>query len=692
MKKWLSKIVVIALLAMAITAGSTVLAFGAASGTPGEIDYIPGDFTVYEGRDDLNVTLGANGSFSLRFDIPTSETPGSGAPIFNNRNTTAVQKYDGLKYYIYFNGTPYSELAASTYKFNFHLRNVEFYCYNDGYTFNAGDTFTFKKGLYFPLGVADGKPIEGYQGRLGNDFSVRLSAGGSWTVVKPEGSAVEVSSISTITEVAAGAIKPATLEFETKFDSEIAINELTELETLANYSENIFINGKSVKNINETTEAVDNEGEKINAVTLSAFGAGLKVSVVKSTNIVELGKNLSFKIGSDFVTDTKYVISEDIMRYYVNGIEYWSNVEPYKITRTTAVNIDSVADFEVIDNGANGSFDITFKENIADKTYLAYNFHPAHLPTLPDAYKSTKDIAASLGSSGATESILDNVFIKGESLRTIWAKADSIDAKSNMYQIHILQPNVLSIRSSVSNLSPLEDITIVLKKGLEFYSGAYLDHDVKIDYKATGEETSYTVNCESIKITCDKTTLNIGETATVTAEFAPIDATNVNITYVSSDTSILTVDADGKVTAIKKGTATVKAVSGTVESNVVTINVILPVTGITVGSPTVSLEVGKTSKIVATIAPIGADATITYSSDKTDVATVSADGTITAVKAGTAVITVTADGKTATVTVTVTAPDKGGCNSSVAGSSLIVLLSILTLGGALLILRKKQSN
>ncbi len=89
------------------------------------------------------------------------------------------------------------------------------------------------------------------------------------------------------------------------------------------------------------------------------------------------------------------------------------------------------------------------------------------------------------------------------------------------------------------------------------------------------------------------------------------------------------------------------------------------VTSVTLNTYALSLEVGKTGKLSATVLPdSAANKSITWSSNKTDVASVSSNGTVTAKKAGTAVITATAtNGKSASCTVTVTSgttdPDPG---------------------------------
>lgn len=72
---------------------------------------------------------------------------------------------------------------------------------------------------------------------------------------------------------------------------------------------------------------------------------------------------------------------------------------------------------------------------------------------------------------------------------------------------------------------------------------------------------------------------------------------------------------------------------------------------ITLDKTTVSIEKGKTLKLTATT---NSSETVTWSSNKTDIATVSSDGTVIAKEKGVATITATVDGKSATCTVTVT--------------------------------------
>ena len=92
-------------------------------------------------------------------------------------------------------------------------------------------------------------------------------------------------------------------------------------------------------------------------------------------------------------------------------------------------------------------------------------------------------------------------------------------------------------------------------------------------------------------VNLNKTTLSLytGETATLTATVTPENATNKAVTWSSSNTEVATVDNNGKVTALKPGTATITATAdGVAATCTVTVSrepVIPETNGITVTQP-----------------------------------------------------------------------------------------------------------
>ena len=133
-----------------------------------------------------------------------------------------------------------------------------------------------------------------------------------------------------------------------------------------------------------------------------------------------------------------------------------------------------------------------------------------------------------------------------------------------------------------------------------------------------------------VKINKTNATVYVGKTTTL-----KVKGTNKKVTWSSSNKKVATVSSKGKVTAKKKGTATITAkVSGKkYKCKVAVKNPYL-------NKKTVSLEKGKTTTLKLT----GATAK-KYKSSNTKVATVNSKGKITAKGAGTATITCTDSNK-----------------------------------------------
>ena len=168
------------------------------------------------------------------------------------------------------------------------------------------------------------------------------------------------------------------------------------------------------------------------------------------------------------------------------------------------------------------------------------------------------------------------------------------------------------------------------------------------------------IKVTGVKLNKSETSLLVGGNETLTATVLPEDATNQNVTWKSDKPEIATVDANGKVTAVKVGEATITVTTEdggkTATCKVTVSETSVAVTGVTLNKTETSIFVGGSETLTATVAP--ADATnqkVTWKSDKPEIATVDANGKVTGVKAGEATITVTTEdgGKTATCKVTV---------------------------------------
>lgn len=133
--------------------------------------------------------------------------------------------------------------------------------------------------------------------------------------------------------------------------------------------------------------------------------------------------------------------------------------------------------------------------------------------------------------------------------------------------------------------------------------------------------------------------LNKGETATLTVEKQPADATADSITWTSSDTSVATVK-DGVVKALKSGKTTITASCNGVTSQECVVTVTTPLKGIEVTGTTNEVKKGETTTLTVTYNPTDADITgnVEWNSSDKNIAEVK-DGVVTAKKEGTVVIT-----------------------------------------------------
>ena len=159
----------------------------------------------------------------------------------------------------------------------------------------------------------------------------------------------------------------------------------------------------------------------------------------------------------------------------------------------------------------------------------------------------------------------------------------------------------------------------------------------------------------------------VGESKAITATVKPDDATNKTLTWKSSDETVATVDATGKVTGKKIGTATITATAqdGSGVSGSCTVTVLSPVKKVTVTPATMTLGQNESYTLKATVEVFGSgtDTGVTYTSSDETIATVDATGTVTATdKVGTVTITATSvvdPTKKGTCTVTVSADQVG---------------------------------
>ena len=107
--------------------------------------------------------------------------------------------------------------------------------------------------------------------------------------------------------------------------------------------------------------------------------------------------------------------------------------------------------------------------------------------------------------------------------------------------------------------------------------------DMYVDYVRVYKDTT-TVHVTGVDIDQVTASMNVGETQQLTASVLPVIATNETVNWSSDNTSVATVDSNGKVTGISEGSASITATTqdgGYTVTSVIT--VLSPVTGLSTG-------------------------------------------------------------------------------------------------------------
>lgn len=162
-------------------------------------------------------------------------------------------------------------------------------------------------------------------------------------------------------------------------------------------------------------------------------------------------------------------------------------------------------------------------------------------------------------------------------------------------------------------------------------------------------QTSITLDATAVQ-------MNVGEEKTLVAHVTG----GGSVSYRSTEESIVTVDANGKMSAVSVGEASVIVTESKGNKTAVClITVVQPVEGVTLSAQERTLTIGESFTLTATISPINAsNKRYTFTSSEVSVATVTSGGLVSAKAEGTTTITVkTEDGeKTATCVVNVQKP------------------------------------
>ncbi|MGN0160377.1 MAG: Ig-like domain-containing protein [Lachnospiraceae bacterium] len=174
--------------------------------------------------------------------------------------------------------------------------------------------------------------------------------------------------------------------------------------------------------------------------------------------------------------------------------------------------------------------------------------------------------------------------------------------------------------------------------------------DVVVYGKTSGVEgkcqvtvRSAVINATSVKLNSEEITMLTGKTRQLVTRLLPTKS-NEKINWYSTDTSVVVVDGNGKITTVGPGHADVVAVTAT--------------TGLETSCTVHSMAISRSAVKLQQYDPFmlyvdGAPSRVSWRTNNPRIATVSSNGEVIGRKAGTTTITATVEGKTLTCTVTI---------------------------------------
>ena len=226
----------------------------------------------------------------------------------------------------------------------------------------------------------------------------------------------------------------------------------------------------------------------------------------------------------------------------------------------------------------------------------------------------------------------------------LWISSDSSVIKVEEGVITALQAGSATLTVRSGNVSSACYITVV--------TGDETTPDVIDDGK--------TVAIESISLNQPELNIVKGNVYPLTVAIKPENATNKNVTWESSDNTVVKVDEKGNVTAVSSGVAVVKVTAADGKTSQCTVTVVEEEKQeeinyeISLNNTSASLREGEALQLVETITPDNTHTmAVTWESSNTAIATVS-NGYVTALKEGNVTITATLEnGNSASCTISV---------------------------------------
>ena len=200
--------------------------------------------------------------------------------------------------------------------------------------------------------------------------------------------------------------------------------------------------------------------------------------------------------------------------------------------------------------------------------------------------------------------------------------------------------------------------------------------NINSNIATTSNAVNGNTSVTGVRLNESNITMTVGQTKVITATVLPTNAANKGVVFSSSNTSVATIDNNGKITTKAVGvtniTVKTKENGKSATTKLTVVAKPISVTGIKLNASTLKIYKGGKAKLTATVSPSNAtNKNVSWSSSNSKVATVDSNGNVTGVSVGTAVISATTkDGnKRATCTITVSEQSISPTSITITGSS-----------------------
>ena len=375
-----------------------------------------------------------------------------------------------------------------------------------------------------------------------------------------------------------------------------------------------------------TAVAVGNTTVTITSTEYPAVSTTINVTV-EQTYEITIGEGSSTSSDLPFNMYYNYGLSEQLYTAQEIGVG--------------ACNINSVA-FKLVSGTASKTYALNVYMMNTDKTAIT---NADFVNVTADDLVFSGGVNFTTGDWTTIQFTTPFTYTGGNVLLVVDNNTGDYDGYSRNFAVFSATEQALYQRSDQTNFDPTNFPSNI--------SSASYKNQVIFEYSPIGDVTPVT----GITVTPATMDLIVGETGTINYTIEPEDAFNQNVNYsIEQEGNYISV-ANGTVTALAAGTATVTVTTvdgGFTGTCVVTVSN-QAVTGITAQDVTVLQT--KTAQIEYTVLPENATITdVTFTSADESIATVSATGVVTGVAVGETTITIASVSNpevTATINVTV---------------------------------------